>query len=200
MRLSLKALCDKLAVGRTLHPYETQPWAHYDAERGLTCSAEVRGGPGLEDVEAEIQLVRDEDAPPEPPPIRRSQRGDDDDDDGGDGGQGGGGVPPTPPGVPEQVYILRAAPSPADGEWEVKRLFVRAKDYTNAFGEWDEKGCAFFRACVQALLKEEIPDFDRLIEEELQDDDFFGGGRRGRVGRKAPKAQAAQLMGMKKGM
>jgi hypothetical protein len=205
MRLDLKALCDKLSVGRALHPYETQPWAHYDEARGLTCSAEVRAGPGLEDLEAEIQLVRDEDAPPDPPPIRRARRydDDDDDDDGGDGSGGSGGGPapePTPPGVPEQVYILRAAPSPADGEWEVKRLVVKAHDYTNEFGDWDEKGCAFFRACIQAITREEIPDFDALIEEELQDDDFFGGGRRGRVGRKAPKANPASLLGMKKGM
>lgn len=204
MRVALKTLCDKLAVGRVLYPYETQPWAHYDEAKGLTCSAEVRAAPNLEDVEAEIQLVRDEGATDydTPLPIRRKRRSEYDEDDEEEGGDGSEGAPPSapppPPGVPDQVFLLRA--EPMEGEWEIKSLMVKGKNYTNEFSDWDEKGCNFFRACIQAMLRGEIPDFDSLIEEELSDDDFFGSGKRGRAGRKAPKANPASLMGMKKGM
>lgn len=178
MRVPLKALCDKLGVGRALSPYETQPWAHADEDRALTCSAEVRMGPDLADLEAEIQMLREEE-----------------EDESGEGeGEGGSGGPP--PGVPEQVMILHA--KPATGEWEVKVLTVKGQDYVHKFSEWDEKGCNFFRACVKALEREEIPDIDKLIAEELSDDDFFGSGRRGKVGRKSPKANPAALLGMKK--
>lgn len=59
MRVTLKDLMDRLAVGYVLGPYETFPWSHYDADKGVTCSAEVRMGPDSEEVEAEIQIVHD---------------------------------------------------------------------------------------------------------------------------------------------
>jgi hypothetical protein len=66
MRITLKDLMDRLAVGYVLGSYETFPWSHYDPEKGVTCSAEVRMGPDSEEVEAEIQLVHD--TPPEGKP------------------------------------------------------------------------------------------------------------------------------------
>ena len=60
MRFELKKLMEKLGVNRVLAPYETQPWFHYDSTKGITCSAEVRMGPGNEDIEAEIQFLKDE--------------------------------------------------------------------------------------------------------------------------------------------
>lgn len=59
MRITLKELMDKLAVGYVLGPYETCPWSHYDSTRGQTCSAEVRMGPDSDEVEAEVQLMHD---------------------------------------------------------------------------------------------------------------------------------------------
>lgn len=59
MRVTLKDLMDRLAVGYVLGPYETFPWSHYDPEKGQTCSAEVRMGPDSDEVEAEIQLMHD---------------------------------------------------------------------------------------------------------------------------------------------
>ena len=66
MCLELKKFLEKLGVNHVLSPYETQPWFHYDASRGLTCSAEVRMGPSGDDIEAEIQFLYDEGM--EPPP------------------------------------------------------------------------------------------------------------------------------------
>lgn len=67
MRVTLKDLMDKLAVGYVLGPYETFPWSCYDAARGLTCSAEVRMGPDSDEIEAEIQLMHDTPEAGKPP-------------------------------------------------------------------------------------------------------------------------------------
>lgn len=59
MRIDLKRLMEKLAVGYVLTPYGTCPWSVYDPAEGLTCSAEVRMNKEGDEVEAEIQLMRD---------------------------------------------------------------------------------------------------------------------------------------------
>ncbi len=62
MRIIYKELMEKLGVGYELSPYETRPWLLQDEEKGITCSAEVRVGPGAEDVELEIQFLHEEDS------------------------------------------------------------------------------------------------------------------------------------------
>ena len=163
MRMALKELMEKLGVNRVLQPYETQPWLHYDAGQGVTCSAEVRMGPGGDDVETEIQFLKD-------------------DTEGA-----------------EQIMRMRIEPA-VPNEWTTKLLWVKGEDFANKVYNWEEKGCNFFRAVIEALQMGELPDIDALIEKELDDDDGFGGGRRGRIGRKSPKIKPAQLLGMKKGM
>lgn len=59
MRTDLKELLDKLGVGYVLSAYETCPWSAYDDEESLTCSAEVRMNNDADELEAEIQLMRD---------------------------------------------------------------------------------------------------------------------------------------------
>lgn len=170
MRIALKLLMEKLGVGRVLSPYETHPWFYYDAEKGFTCSAEVRMGPRGDDVEAEIQILKD-----------------DPEEDDLTGGR-------------EQILHLRAEPV-VTNEWTTKNLRVRGEDYNNRVHGWEEKGCNFFRACVEALQMGEMPDIDALLEKELGDDDSFGGGKKsGRVGRKSPKIKPGALLGMKKGL
>jgi hypothetical protein len=181
MRVALNKLLEKLGVGRVLSPYEAQPWFHYDAEKGITCSAEVRMGPGGQDLEAEIQYMADE-------------KGEGDTESSGST-EGGG----LPPGMPEQIMRMRALPV-ADQEWSPKELKVKGEDYVNKIHNWEEKGCNFFQAFIGALQMGQLPDIDALIEKELADDDF-GGGKRGRIGRKSPKVKPGQLMGLgKKGM
>ncbi|MAI61701.1 MAG: hypothetical protein CBB87_04300 [Micavibrio sp. TMED27] len=60
MRETLPKLLHKLAVSHLMSAYETMPWVHYDDVHGLTCSAEVRMGPGEKDLEAEIQMLKDD--------------------------------------------------------------------------------------------------------------------------------------------
>ncbi len=59
MREPLKILLDKLGVGYVMSAYETCPWCAYDGEVDITCSAEVRMNNDGDEIEAEMQLVRD---------------------------------------------------------------------------------------------------------------------------------------------
>lgn len=167
MRIALQELLEKLGVRHILSPYETQPWFFYEEDKGLTCSAEVRMGPGSADLDAEIQVLKDEDS-------------------GEDGGR-------------EQIMIMRAKPT-LQGLWAPQSLTVKGKEYTNEIHDWEGRGCSFFKACIQAMQMNQMPDFDELIKRELPDDDWGGGGSRGKIGRKAPKIKPAQLLGMKKPM
>lgn len=164
MRFELKKLMEKLGVNRVLAPYETQPWFHYDSSNGVTCSAEVRMGPGAEDLEAEIQFLKDEGS-----------------------------------GPPEQIMRMKFLPS-NDTTWTARELRVKGEDYVNKIYDWEDKGCNFFRACIQAVQMGDMPNIDELIKQELGDDDDWGGGKRGKIGRKSPKIKPAQLLGLKKGM
>ncbi|HBR69539.1 MAG TPA: hypothetical protein DEA55_09215 [Rhodospirillaceae bacterium] len=174
MRIALDKLLEKLGVSRVLSPYETQPWVHYDAEKGITCSAEVRMGPNREDVEAEIQFLKDEE--------------DSGDDDGTQSGSSGG---------RQQIMLMRATPL-TDGQWSPVSLYVKGKDYVGEIYDWEGKGCNFFRACIEAVSMSVLPDVDALIEKELSDDESWGGGRRGKIGRKSPSIKPGALLGMKK--
>lgn len=59
MRVALKELLDKMGVGYILSAYETCPWSAYEDENGVTCSAEVRMDGSGEEIEAEMQIMRD---------------------------------------------------------------------------------------------------------------------------------------------
>lgn len=171
MREPLDKLLQKLAVNHTLSPYETCPWFFYDEQRGISCSAEVRMGPGGDDIEAEIQFIQDES---------------NENDNAGEDSAGG----------PQQILWMRAQPA-GDGKWSPKALRIKDHDYVNEFHGWEEKGCDFFRSCVESINMGELPDIDTLIETNMQDESSGGGGR-GRVGRKSPKVKPGQLMGMKR--
>lgn len=214
MKVALMEMLEKLGVGHEMSPYETNPWFYYDEEKGITCSAEVRIGPDYDDLEAELQFLYDVFPPegmelPEDDAAKKAAQAsrisasamyddenygnsDDDDEDGGDDGSYKG-----PRTNPEIIIKMRAEPV-KDGLWSPKQLWVRGEDYVNKVGNWEEKGCAFFLACVLAMLREELPKIEDLIEQELADDDMFGGGGRGRIGRKSPKMKAEQVLGISK--
>lgn len=199
MRLPLNELLEKLGVERVLEAYETQPWLFYDEDQAITASAEVRMGPGQDDIEVEIQFLYDDHEDID------ETKSDDEEDGGGDGsggaaGAGDGGGPPVPKRViidgREQIMIMQCLPA-YDEMWEIKKLIVRNNDYKGAFHEWEEKACEFFTMCVQSMNMGELPDIDDFIEKTLNEEDYWGGGRRGRVGRKSPKVKPQALLGMK---
>lgn len=96
---------------------------------------------------------------------------------------------------PDQICLLRAEAT-NDGLWAIKSALIKAEEYNNKIPLWDEKVCNFFLACIQSIQMGNLPDIDDLIEKEL-DEESTGGGR-GRIGRKAPKANMSKLLGMKR--
>ncbi|MGH1398161.1 MAG: hypothetical protein ACRBCT_03005 [Alphaproteobacteria bacterium] len=179
MRIELAKLLEKLGVSYVLSPYETMPWFYYDEATKTTCSAEVRMGATSEDIETEIQLLKEE-------------TDEDEDEESGEGDTSSANS-----GGREQIMWMRATPGGPD-QWGPKQLRIKGKSYVNEFGGWEDKGCEFFRACVESLQMGEIPDFDELIEDKMKEDSMYGGGRRGRIGRKSPNVKPGQLLGMKK--
>ena len=167
----MKKLLESLGVAHVLAPYETHPWFVYSDEKGITCSAEVRMGADGREIECEIQFLHDE--------------SDDEEDDEQSGGR-------------EQILSMQCGLA-TETEWTVKALTVRNKDYANAFYNWEEKGCAFFLSCVEALQVGELPDVDSLVGEKMQDDTSWGGSGKGKIGRKSPTIKPGSLLGgMKK--
>lgn len=58
MRMGIKELMDNLGVGNVLTAYETSPWSAYDDENDLSCNAEVRMNSDGDELEAELQILR----------------------------------------------------------------------------------------------------------------------------------------------
>ncbi len=170
MEFPIKKLMDLLGVDHVLLAYETQPWLYYDEEKAVTCSAEVRMGPGAEDMEVEIQFFKD-------------------DEEDSEGSASGG---------REQIMIMHIVP--VKEKWKPQTLTIKDKSYVNEIYNWEEKGCNFFRACIEAMQMSVLPNIDELIEKEMVDDDMFGGGGRGKIGRKSPTIKPENILGNKNGM
>ena len=178
MRVEYKDLMNKLGVGYILSPYETRPWYVYDADEGITCSAEVRVGPGAQDVEAEIQFLYDE----------REEEEDDDDDD------KSGKTDGRPHGV-KQMLLIKVLPF-RDNLWTPTLFVVKGEDYTAQIYDWETRACQFFVDCIEAIQMDELPDIDEMVDNDLYD--AKGGGKKGRIGKKSPKINPGALLGMKR--
>lgn len=107
-------------------------------------------------------------------------------------------TPPEDKGPLEQIMWMQALPHQQNQKWSVQQLRIKGEDFANDTYNWEEKGCNLFRAIVQAIQLDEIPDFDRLIDEEMRSKERFGD-QVGSGGGKSPKIKPAQLMDMKKG-
>jgi hypothetical protein len=59
LTVTIDELCSKLGVGYALGPYQTHPWSASQADKGMTCSAEVRMGTSGDEIEAEAQMMYD---------------------------------------------------------------------------------------------------------------------------------------------
>lgn len=168
MSFTFKELMDKLGVPKLIGAYETYPWSTYDEELdgGTTCSAEVRMGAEDDDIEAEIQIVRD--------------------------------APTDDSLMMEQICLIRGHLK-GDNEWDIHDFWLNAKPHDKEIYDWQGKSCNFFRAVVQDISMNKMPDFDRLIARELHDRGGGGDNNRGSGGGKKPKVRGESLMGMKKG-
>lgn len=212
MRTEYKDLMEKLGVSYELSPYETYPWYHYDETKGITCSAEVRAGPNLTDIEAELQFLYDEGVTPEEE--EEDEEGKEDSDKGKEEDPNAWrdsweeiekrrnfAAPKKTKGFindgPQQIFFMRILPS-NDGLWSPTIMILKGEDFVNKIYDWEGKGCNFFRACIEALQMGELPNIKELIETELDDDRWGGRGKRGKIGKKSPKVNPAALLGMKR--
>jgi hypothetical protein len=97
----------------------------------------------------------------------------------------------------EQICFIHCKPI-SNGKWSPLILKIRGEDEPKETYEWETKGCNFFRACVQDIKMEIVPDIDDLIEKEMGGNERFRGSRQG-GGSKAPKIKPQALLGMKNG-
>jgi len=106
------------------------------------------------------------------------------------------GTPPagTPP--MQQICLIRARQN--SGLWSVTDLSIHGKPHPRDIYDWEGKSCRFFRAATQEMAMGVIPDFDRLIDEELHGREH-AGDQQGGGGGKRPKVNSNNLMGMRKG-
>lgn len=105
----------------------------------------------------------------------------------------------TPPeGKPSMEQICQIKAKPIGQEWDVFVLRVRGEVFGQDLYNWQEKACNFFRAVLQELQSDTMPDIEELIDREFHSRERMGDQRQGGGG-KSPKMKGAQLMGMKKG-
>ena len=85
-----------------------------------------------------------------------------------------------------------------NAQWSPTIFRIRNKDETVDLYDWETKCCNFFKACVQDLKMDIVPDIDEIAERELGGDERFRDARRG-GGSKAPKIKPQALLGIKNG-
>lgn len=103
---------------------------------------------------------------------------------------------PGKPPVEQKVWMF--CKPVANGKWSPTAIRVKDKDGITDIYEWETKACNFFRACVQEIKMNNVPDIDDIFEREMNGDERFRGARQG-GGSKAPKIKPQALLGMKGG-
>lgn len=100
------------------------------------------------------------------------------------------------PGI-DQLLWMRATPRMQD-KWTITELRIRREDYVGKVYDWEGKSCALFRSVIQILQAGSMPDFDELLDREMNSRERYGG-KGGSGGGKQPKIRPSQLLDMKKG-
>ena len=59
MPMPVKEYLSKMGIDHPLHPYETVPWSHYDADEEITANADIAMNAGGDEIEAELLYIRD---------------------------------------------------------------------------------------------------------------------------------------------
>jgi hypothetical protein len=112
-------------------------------------------------------------------------------------------MPDTPiAGKPpvEQICIIRCEKYKREAnEYALTSCVIRDKEWAGEFYDWETQACAFFRACVTEIRKDNIPDIDKILEREMKDKSRYNSGQ-GDGSNKQPKINASQLMYDRKGI
>ena len=106
----------------------------------------------------------------------------------------------TPPedGLPIKQIMQMKAVQDIPGQFSVKKCTVMDEDMVENGYNWGGRSCKFWRACIECLEREELPDFEYLRDTEMEDDGMYGD-QLGDGGGRSPKVRAGNLLGMKKG-
>lgn len=97
----------------------------------------------------------------------------------------------------EQLYYLRAVPV-NHSYFSIKTLHLKGENKVDAISGWEDKACSLFRAVGRRLEMEEVPEFDKIMDEEFSERSGYGG-QGGEGGGRSPKLRSEQLLGMKHG-
>lgn len=91
-----------------------------------------------------------------------------------------------------EIVLWMQAHKSKTGQYTIQKCRFQGKDYVNKVSVWDEKVCKFFKACVKALKKDKIPDFEQIIKDVMDGDAWNARGTAG--GGKSPKIKTNQLV------
>lgn len=97
----------------------------------------------------------------------------------------------------EQMAFIFSKPV-VNAQWSPTVFQIKNKDETPNLYDWETKCCNFFRACIQDIKMDIVPDIDEVAERELGGDERFRDARQG-GGSKAPKIKPQALLGLKNG-
>lgn len=97
----------------------------------------------------------------------------------------------------EQMAFISSKPV-VGAQWSPTIFRIKSKDETQNLYDWEDKCCNFFRACIQDIKMDIVPDIDEIAERELGGDERFRDARQG-GGSKAPKIKPQALLGLKGG-
>ena len=97
----------------------------------------------------------------------------------------------------EQLLWLKAFPHQHNA-WDIEALRIHGEDKIGSVYNWEEKGCNVIRRVSETLAQDEIPDFDSIVDEEMNKRERFADQIGG--GSKSPKIKGAELLNMRKGM
>jgi hypothetical protein len=97
----------------------------------------------------------------------------------------------------EQLFWLKAVPHQLDA-WDIQALRIHGEDKVGSVYNWEEKCCHVMRRVSETLAHDEIPDFDAIVDQEMNARERFADQVGG--GSKSPKIKPAEILNMKKGM
>ena len=105
---------------------------------------------------------------------------------------------PEPGQPPAETMVWIFAKPVVQQQWSTTIFKIKGKDETADLYDWETKCCNFFRACIQDIKMDIVPDIDEIAERELGGDERFRDARRA-GGSKAPKIKPQALLGLKNG-
>ena len=95
------------------------------------------------------------------------------------------------------VFWMRAMKE-RDGLFRITGMRVNGNHMEDRYLDWEEKGCKFFRKCIQAIRTGQIPDFKSLEKAIFKESDksgslFRGSGSRALKAKNIPRMKTGHI-------